>query len=147
MRSPGCCEAGRNEDAVEMVNALARLFRISISRGHELIPIEKRAAACTELSAYSNFRYKNQFRYQFDVDEACLSYYCNKITLQPIIENAIYHGMDRMVDEGHDQDQHPSERRQDHLYGGGQQVGMTEEQCEEVLKRSEATVPESESRM
>ena len=94
------CEAGRNEDAVEMVNALARLFRISISRGHELIPIEKELQHAQSYLHIQNFRYKNQFRYQFDVDEACLSYYCNKITLQPIIENAIYHGMDRMVDEG-----------------------------------------------
>ena len=35
------CERGKNADAVQMVHALARLFRISISRGHELIPIEK----------------------------------------------------------------------------------------------------------
>ena len=35
------CEQGRNADAVNMVHALARLFRISISRGHELIPIAK----------------------------------------------------------------------------------------------------------
>ena len=56
------CERGKNADAVQMVHALARLFRISISR--------------TE-------------------------YLCNKITLQPIIENAIVHGLDLMVDSGH----------------------------------------------
>ena len=46
------------------------------------------------------YRYKNQFTYQFDVDPDCLDYYCNKITLQPIIENAINHGLDLLVDEG-----------------------------------------------
>lgn len=129
------CEEERNEDAVEMVNALARLFRISISRGHELIPIEKELQHAQSYLQIQNFRYKNQFTYSFDVDEACLSYYCNKITLQPIIENAIYHGMDRMVDEGmikigiHQQDDRIVFTVEDNG------VGMTEEQCREVLKK------------
>ena len=45
-------------------------------------------------------RYQDQFTYHFEVDEACLDYLCNKITLQPIIENAIYHGINGLVDEG-----------------------------------------------
>ena len=129
------CEAGRNEDAVEMVNALARLFRISISRGHELIPIEKELQHAQSYLHIQNFRYKNQFQYTFDVDETCLQYYCNKITLQPIIENAIYHGMDRMVDEGmirigiHQMDDKIIFTVEDNG------VGMTEEQCMEVLQK------------
>ena len=83
-----------------MVNALAKLFRISISKGHELIPIEKEVEHARSYLKIQNFRYKNQFSYEFQVEEDCLQYYCNKITLQPIIENAIYHGLDRMVDEG-----------------------------------------------
>ena len=47
-----------------------------------------------------NYRYKNKFTYSFEVEESCLSYLCNKITLQPIIENAIYHGVKQMIDEG-----------------------------------------------
>ena len=94
------CEEERSREAVEMVNALAKLFRISISRGHELIPIEKEVEHARSYLKIQKFRYKNQFEYQFQVDEACLGYYCNKITLQPIIENAIYHGIDRMVDQG-----------------------------------------------
>lgn len=129
------CEAGRNEDAVEMVNALARLFRISISRGHELIPIEKELQHAQSYLHIQNFRYKNQFQYTFDVDESCLQYYCNKITLQPIIENAIYHGMDRMVDEGLIQiGIHQTEDKIIFTVTDNG-VGMTEEQCEEVLKK------------
>ena len=94
------CEEERCQDAVEMVNALAKLFRISISKGHELIPIEKEVEHARSYLKIQNFRYKNQFSYEFQVEEDCLQYYCNKITLQPIIENAIYHGLDRMVDEG-----------------------------------------------
>jgi len=94
------CEQGRADDAVKMIHALARLFRISISRGHELIPISKEIEHAENYLKIQNYRYKNQFTYTFDVDPGCLDYYCNKITLQPIIENAIMHGLDLLVDEG-----------------------------------------------
>ena len=95
------CEQGRNADAVKMVHALARLFRISISRGHELIPIAKEIEHAESYLQIQKYRYKNQFTYSFDVDPDCLDYYCNKITLQPIIENSINHGLDLLVEEGH----------------------------------------------
>ncbi len=94
------CEQGKNSEAVEMVNALARLFRISISRGHELIPIRselQHAESYLEIQAH---RYKNQFTWSIDAEESCLDYLCHKITLQPIIENAIYHGLNGLVDDG-----------------------------------------------
>ncbi|MGN0276407.1 MAG: sensor histidine kinase [Hominisplanchenecus sp.] len=129
------CEEERNEDAVKMVNALARLFRISISRGHELIPIEKELQHAQSYLQIQNFRYKNQFTYSFDVDETCLSYLCNKITLQPIIENAIYHGMDRTVDEGMIKIGIHQDPNRIIFTVEDNGVGMTEEQCREVLKK------------
>lgn len=94
------CEQGRNGDAVKMIHALARLFRISISKGHELIPISREIEHAQNYLEIQQYRYKNQFTYTFDVDPECLDYYCNKITLQPIIENAIIHGLDLLVEEG-----------------------------------------------
>ncbi len=94
------CEEERSKEAEEMVNTLARLFRISISKGHELIPIAKEVEHAKSYLKIQNYRYKNQFTYDFQVNENCCGYYCNKITLQPIIENAIYHGINRMVEEG-----------------------------------------------
>lgn len=129
------CEEERHKDAVEMVNSLAKLFRISISRGHELITIEKEMQHAKSYLKIQNFRYKNQFTYSFDVDEECLNYLCSKITLQPIIENAIYHGIDRMVDEGkinigiHQKGDKIIFTVEDNG------VGMTEEQCEEILHK------------
>ena len=95
------CERGKNADAVKMVHALAKLFRISISKGHELIPIEKELQHAEAYLLIQKFRYKNQFTYHFTVDESCLHDLCNKITLQPIIENAITHGLDLLVEPGH----------------------------------------------
>ena len=95
------CEQGQNTDAVQMVHALARLFRISISKGHELIPIAKEIEHAESYLQIQKYRYKNRFSYDFQVDPSCLDYLCNKITLQPIIENAINHGLDLLVEEGH----------------------------------------------
>ena len=70
------CERGKNADAVQMVHALARLFRISISRGHELIPIEKELQHAEAYLQIQKYRYKNQFTYHFTVDESCTQYLC-----------------------------------------------------------------------
>ncbi len=129
------CEEERTQDAVEMVNALAKLFRISISKGHEMITVEKELEHARSYLKIEKFRYK-QFTYSFDVDEDCLKYYCNKITLQPIIENAIYHGLDRMVDEG--EIRIGVHSRGDNLVFTVEDngIGMTKEQCREILEGS-----------
>lgn len=129
------CEDGRNQDAEEMVNALARLFRISISKGHELIPIEKEIEHARSYLKIEKFRYKNQFTYIFDVDQECLHYLCNKITLQPIIENAIYHGLNRMVEEGEIRIGIHQEAEDIVFTVKDNGIGMTEEQCREILHK------------
>ncbi len=129
------CEEARTEEAVEMVNALARLFRISISRGHELITLEKELQHARSYLKIQNYRYKNQFSYSFDIEESCLPYLCNKITLQPIIENAIYHGIDRMVDEGRIDICIREEEAAIRMTVTDNGVGMTKEQCAEILHR------------
>ena len=127
------CEEGKNADAVMMVNALAKLFRISISRGKEMIPIEKEVQHAECYLQIQKFRYTNQFDYKFEVQESSKHYLCNKITLQPLIENALYHGLN-MIDEGHiiirifeDQDDVILE-----VEDNG--VGMSEEQISELFE-------------
>ena len=75
------CEEERNKEAVVMVNALAKLFRISISKGHELITIQKECEHAESYLKIQKYRYKNQFTYEFHVQESCREYLCNKITL------------------------------------------------------------------
>ena len=128
------CEVGRTEEAIEMVNALARLFRISISKGHELITVEQELKHAECYLKIQKFRYKSQFTYKFQVEENCLNYLCNKITLQPLIENAIVHGLD-MSEEGEILIE-VFEKDQDIIMtvcDNG--VGMTREQCEEILQK------------
>ena len=129
------CEEEKTEDAITMVGALAQLFRISISKGYELIPIEKEIQHAKNYLVIQSYRYKDQFTYFFDIDEEVLPYLCNKITIQPIIENALYHGISRMVDEGeilisvHKVNDDIIIRIKDNG------VGMSEEQVESILKK------------
>lgn len=129
------CEQGRSGDAVKMIHALARLFRISISKGHELIPIAKEIEHAENYLEIQKYRYKNQFTYTFDVDPECLDYYCNKITLQPIIENAIMHGLDLLVDEGHISVQVAQEGECLVFRVEDNGVGMSPEQAETILRQ------------
>lgn len=132
------CERGKNEDAIKMVGALARLFRISISRGHELITIKEEIQHAESYLVIQSYRYKDQFSYRFDVQEGLEGYLCNKITIQPLIENAIYHGIDRMVDVGRiditvkEADDNPQDIL---IVVSDNGVGMTEEQCRKILQK------------
>lgn len=128
------CERGKNADAVKMVHALAKLFRISISRGHELIPIEKELQHAESYLLIQKFRYKNQFTYHFTVDESCLHCLCNKITLQPIIENAINHGLDLLVESGHIEIEVCRDGEDILFKVSDDGIGMAPEQVAELLK-------------
>ena len=129
------CEQGQNADAVRMVHALARLFRISISKGHELIPIAKEIEHAESYLQIQKYRYKNRFTYNFSVDPACLDCLCNKITLQPILENAINHGLDLMVDEGKIEVQVCPDGGDILFRVRDNGVGMTAEQVQAILHR------------
>ena len=69
------------------------------------------------------------------MDPECLDYLCNKITLQPIIENAINHGLDLMVEEGHIDVQVKQDGDDIVFRVQDNGVGMSPEQIESILKR------------
>ena len=129
------CERGNTDGAINMVSALGRLFRISISRGHELIPIRDELKHAESYLVIQKYRYSDRFDYRFDVDEGLLDYLCNKITLQPLIENAIYHGIEPLIDDGEIVISVKSDGDDILLCVSDNGVGMTEEQCAGVLKK------------
>ncbi len=93
-------ENGKHHDVVKMVTSLARLFRISISRGRNVITVKEELSHAENYLTIQKMRYKDQFEYRFEIDDEVLNYKTQKLLLQPIIENAIYHGIRQMVDEG-----------------------------------------------
>lgn len=93
-------ENGNQEDVITMVTALAKLFRISISKGKNIITVQQEIEHARNYLIIQKIRYKNKFEFEFNVADEVLRYKTLKLVLQPIIENAIYHGIEYMVDEG-----------------------------------------------
>ncbi|WNX84275.1 sensor histidine kinase [Agathobaculum sp. NTUH-O15-33] len=132
------CEVGRTDEAVQMVSALARLFRISISRGADLIPIRRELEHAESYLIIQKFRYKDQFSYRFDVDESVLDCLCSKITLQPIIENAILHGFGELVEDGEIVISAKADSADVVLTVTDNGIGMDEAQCHAILSHDQS---------
>lgn len=94
-------ENERYDGAVTMVTALARFFRISISKGKSIITVEEEMEHARNYLTIQNIRYKNKFKYTVTVEPKIKEMATVKLIVQPLIENAIYHGMAYMdEDEG-----------------------------------------------
>lgn len=93
-------ENGKSQDVITMVTALARLFRISISKGKNVITVQEELEHARNYLIIQKIRYKNRFRFEIEAQEGTRECKTLKLILQPIIENAIYHGIEYMVDEG-----------------------------------------------
>ena len=87
------CKAGKADEAAEMVGALAKLLRIGVSKGKRIILIAKELEHAESYLKIQSMRFGGKFTYKFDIDDAVLSARCNKIILQPFIENSIKHAM------------------------------------------------------
>ena len=93
-------ENEKNREAAELVVALARLFRIGISGDSEVITVRDELEHVRNYLLIQNIRYAGSFDYEFDVDERALDLPTLKLTLQPIVENCIYHGLKNNIDRG-----------------------------------------------
>lgn len=93
-------EGGRNKDAVFMVTQLASLFRISLSKGKTIISIEDELRHAQYYMNIQKVRYKDSFEVSFDIDEEVKPFAIVKLVVQPILENAVYYGVEGMDGEG-----------------------------------------------
>jgi two-component system, sensor histidine kinase YesM len=93
-------ENGKNEGVITMVSALAKLFRISISRGQDIISISDELEHAKNYLIIQKIRYKDKFDFDFKVHQDVLCHKTLKLVLQPLIENAIYHGIDNTYTKG-----------------------------------------------
>ena len=89
-------ETGRTPEAIEMVQALAKLFRLSINNGDYFLTVEQEMDYARNYLTIQQVRYKKRFKYEFYMDESIKDLPCPKIILQPLIENSLKHGMSDM---------------------------------------------------
>lgn len=88
------------DGAIIMVTALARFFRISLSKGKNVITVKDELEHARNYLTIQNIRYKNKFTYNIEAEEDTLNLTSIKLIIQPLIENAIYHGMEYMSGDG-----------------------------------------------
>ncbi|SEA33477.1 two-component system, sensor histidine kinase YesM [Thalassobacillus cyri] len=80
-------------DVAELVESLATLFRIGLSKGQDMIPLNREIEHVESYLKIQYSRYREKLNYHFHLDEEVCHLYVLKFILQPIIENAIYHGI------------------------------------------------------
>ena len=86
-------EGKKNEEVVLMTASLARLLRQSISNEDEVVPIANEVEYARGYLTIQKMRYKDKLEFQIEVEPSILHIPLIKLVLQPIIENAIYHGL------------------------------------------------------
>ncbi|AUS98575.1 hypothetical protein CDQ84_16900 [Clostridium thermosuccinogenes] len=88
-------------DVTNVIEALSDILRVSMETENHLIPIGEEIAHAKRYIEIQQIRYKNKFEVIWDVEEDIMNNLIAKITLQPIIENAIYHGIKPKKEKGH----------------------------------------------
>jgi two-component system sensor histidine kinase YesM len=92
-------EAQENEAAVCMISELAKLLRVSLSRGKTIIPIKDELQHSRSYMNIQLARYKERFKTEFRIEEEIENYCIVKLVIQPILENAIYYGVGNMDED------------------------------------------------
>ncbi|MFD5020641.1 sensor histidine kinase [Paenibacillus sp. NPDC058367] len=93
-------ERGKTEEVVTMIQSLSKFFRISLSKGNNMITVQEELDHIRHYLVIQSFRFKNKFRYEIIAQDEVLQCQTIKLILQPIVENALYHGIEMMPDEG-----------------------------------------------
>ena len=116
-----------------MVSLLAKFFRISLSQGKDIIPLEKELEHASSYLAIQNIRFKDKFEFQIEADPALLKYLCPKLSIQPLLENAIYYGVEGMDGEG--EIHVKGYRKEDDIYieVSDNGLGMPQDMVEQLL--------------
>lgn len=95
--------ARKNDDirVALMVTNLSRLFRLSLNRGRDTITVKEEIMQVTYYLKIQKFRFEEQLDWKIDIDDNILEYRIMKFILQPLVENAIYHGIKSQNEYGY----------------------------------------------
>lgn len=86
-------EAGRSDEVIRITQALSDFFRISLSSGEDWIPLSQEIKHLTGYLSIQKTRYRDILNYEIDVPDSLGDIYILKLLLQPLVENALYHGI------------------------------------------------------
>ncbi|RKL65644.1 two-component sensor histidine kinase [Salipaludibacillus neizhouensis] len=94
-------EANKGKDVINITKALSHFFRISLSKGRDLITIEEEVKHVENYLIIQKNRYRDILDVTITINEEILNFIILKLTLQPLVENAIYHGIKNKRRKGH----------------------------------------------
>ena len=126
-------ENEQKQEAVKVVTALARFFRISLSRGRSIIPVKDELEHVRNYLMIQQMRFKNKFTYVIRAGEDVMELASLKLMLQPLVENAIYHGMEFMDGDGEIMIRVYREGEELWFQISDNGLGMTQEQLDGLL--------------
>ena len=86
-------EGGMPEDAVDMISNLSVFFRTSLSKGKDIIPLSEEQRHTVSYLEIQQSRYRDILEFEIHIPEEYRSLMVPKLTLQPLAENALYHGI------------------------------------------------------
>jgi len=86
-------EAGEKDEVIQLTSALSDFFRISLSSGADWIPISQEKKHIEGYLKIQQTRYRDIMNYEIDIPDEIGDYYILKLLLQPLVENALYHGI------------------------------------------------------
>lgn len=126
-------ENEKQSEAVHTVTALARFFRLSLGKGKNIVTVKDEIDHVKNYLMIQHMRFKNKFDYEFDIAEDVLELPSLKLMLQPLVENAIYHGMEFMDGDGLIMVKAWREENELYLSVADNGLGMTEDKVEMIL--------------
>lgn len=88
------------DDIAQMTDSLSESFKLSLNKGKETIPVFKELKHIEHYMVIQNLRYNHRFRYVCHVEPELMKIEILKLLLQPLVENAIYHGLEPKGGEG-----------------------------------------------
>ncbi len=126
-------ENEKQSEAVHTVTALARFFRLSLGKGKNIVTVKDEIDHVKNYLMIQHMRFKNKFDYEFDIAEDVLELPSLKLMLQPLVENAIYHGMEFMDGDGLIMVKAWREENELYFSVADNGLGMTEDKVEMIL--------------
>lgn len=125
-------EAGDQKRVVSMVGNLSDFFRTSLNQGKDIISIREELAHVRSYLEIQQVRYQDILRYKITVPEDLYEYKIPKITIQPLVENALYHGIKNKRGQGTITVTGKRNENGFVLYVRDNGIGMTQERLKEV---------------
>ena len=89
---------GQRDDVITMISSLSKLLRRSLATGDSLVPLEEEYDHARQYCIIQKIRYKDQLDFSLNLPEDCREIGVPRLILQPLIENALYHGIEDWED-------------------------------------------------